>query len=412
LLVPTAKSLVAPPPPPLASTVLDHFKCYRVRGARVRVPSVDVQTQFNPPPAPPIKVSIKRPRDLCLPVDKRGEGINDPSHGLICYQVRTLPQNALPHVFTTDQFGSADYNLFGIRDLCVPLIEGPGVCGDGRINSPGEECEVGDDAACPGDCNAQTCECGATPPAPVCGNQVVEAGEQCESDLDCAPCLTTAPGSRDCLARAALPFGLVCEGCQCAQAPFCGDGNTDPGEACDDGNAINGDGCDDNCTVSACGNGVQAGTETCDDGNLTDGDGCDSNCTVTGCGNGVQTGTEACDDGNQTNGDGCDSNCTVTGCGNGVVTGTEVCDDGNATNGDGCDNNCTVTGCGNGIVTLPEGCDDGNQIDDDGCNNLCQAGIPCSQPGEPCELDEDCCNLGDVCCFDRGVLGGTCCGVN
>src|SRR5262245_17924278 len=44
---------------------------------------------------------------------------------------------------------------------------------------------------------------------------------------------------------------------------FCGDGNTDPGEACDDGNQVNGDGCDNNCTLPACGNGEVDPGELC-----------------------------------------------------------------------------------------------------------------------------------------------------
>ena len=157
LLVPTSKSLQAPPPPPLA-TPLDHFKCYRVRGARLRVPNVSLETQFGS-----VTVAIKRPWSLCVPVNKNDEGIVDPSRGLMCYQVRAVPQSER-HVFSTDQFGSADYDLFGISDLCVPLIAGPGTCGDGTINSPGEQCETGPgtDAACPGACRTATCTCPAT----------------------------------------------------------------------------------------------------------------------------------------------------------------------------------------------------------------------------------------------------------
>jgi hypothetical protein len=121
LLVPTATS-VTPPPAPLAPSV-DAFKCYRVRGARVRVPNVTVRTPFDP--ATPLEVSIKRPRNLCLPVDANGEGILDPTRALMCYEVRAARQH-VPHVYTTDQFGTDDYALFGIRDLCVPLTAGPG----------------------------------------------------------------------------------------------------------------------------------------------------------------------------------------------------------------------------------------------------------------------------------------------
>src|SRR5207244_1973561 len=84
MLVPTSKSLVGPNFPPPLATNLDHFKCYRVRGARFRKASIDVQTQFGA-----LSVAIKRPRDLCVPVDKNGEGIFNDALSLMCFQVRT-----------------------------------------------------------------------------------------------------------------------------------------------------------------------------------------------------------------------------------------------------------------------------------------------------------------------------------
>jgi cysteine-rich repeat protein len=44
-------------------------------------------------------------------------------------------------------------------------------------------------------------------------------------------------------------------------APFCGDGNVDPGESCDDGNMIAGDGCEPDCTVTTACSLVYPGTE-------------------------------------------------------------------------------------------------------------------------------------------------------
>jgi hypothetical protein len=49
------------------------------------------------------------------------------------------------------------------------------MCGDGQATQ-GEQCDVGDDAACPGTCNMDTCMCA------VCGNAVVEPGEECDGD--------------------------------------------------------------------------------------------------------------------------------------------------------------------------------------------------------------------------------------
>ncbi len=133
----------------------------------------------------------------------------------------------------------------------------------------------------------------------------------------------------------------------CASDPsctgaVCGNGVMEAGEDCDDGNTTAGDGCSPTCKLEACGNGVVDPGEGCDDGNQTNGDGCDNNCTITACGNGVMTTGETCDDGNTVDGDGCDSNCTMTACGNGATSTGETCDDGNTTNADGCSATCQL----------------------------------------------------------------------
>ena len=112
LLVPTAKSLTGFPPP--LANAIDHFKCYRVKGACLRAANLSVDTQFGSS-----TVDIKRPSHVCLPVDKNGEGIVDPAAQLTCYQVRG--RQAVPDsVFTTDQFGGDQLGVYGPRELCVP----------------------------------------------------------------------------------------------------------------------------------------------------------------------------------------------------------------------------------------------------------------------------------------------------
>jgi hypothetical protein len=113
LFVPSAKSLTATPPLP-ASFLVDHFKCYRVRGARFRRSGVSVETQFGP-----MTVDVKRPLRLCAPVDKNGEGVNDPANHLMCYQVRKGTRGP-KQVFVTNQFGADSYPVLGPRELCVP----------------------------------------------------------------------------------------------------------------------------------------------------------------------------------------------------------------------------------------------------------------------------------------------------
>jgi cysteine-rich repeat protein len=126
-------------------------------------------------------------------------------------------------------------------------------------------------------------------------------------------------------------------------AALCGDGNVDAGEGCDDGDLVNGDGCSASCTVEAlCGNGVINAGEGCDDDNVVNGDGCSARCRIEPvCGDGNLDSGEACDDGNTSGSDGCSASCALEpSCGNGLIEGSETCDDGNPEDFDGCSSLC------------------------------------------------------------------------
>ncbi|MFH2006072.1 MAG: DNRLRE domain-containing protein [bacterium] len=198
---------------------------------------------------------------------------------------------------------------------------------------------------------------------PVCGNNEVEIGEECDDGN------TTAGDG--CSATCLLETPVVC-----------GNGLIDVGEECDDGNAASGDGCSATClleTPAGCGDGTVDAGEECDDGNTTAGDGCSAACRSEYCGDGVvQAGLgEECDDGGTTPGDGCDAACQDEYCGDGVVQAGlgEECDDGGTTSGDGCDAACLDEPgvvCGNGARETGEACDDGNTTGGDGCSASCQ----------------------------------------
>jgi len=114
LLVPSAKSLTDPATP-LASEI-DHYKCYRVRGARARVRDLLVEDQFGS-----ALVDVKRPFRLCTPVDKNGEGLFDAAQHLMCYEIRA-PRLAPPTVFVDNQFGIGPLTPKRARELCVPSL--------------------------------------------------------------------------------------------------------------------------------------------------------------------------------------------------------------------------------------------------------------------------------------------------
>jgi hypothetical protein len=271
LLVPSAKSVVAPPPP-LAIPAVDHFKCYRVSG-RFRRSGVTVSDQFGT-----ISVDIKRPIRLCLAANKNGEGFLDQSARLLCYKVRPRSHFTAPGtVFVNNQFGPDTFGVFRPTELCVPSLEAepspaatftstptPAVATPTEVAAPTPtttatpvETATPTDTETPTPTPTPTQTEVATPtptttatpvetatptdtetptpiptPTPECGNEIVEAGEECDGGNDAA-----CPGF-------CLPGGEPNQ-CQC---PHCGDGffNTPP-EQCD-ASAVGGDlACPGNC---------------------------------------------------------------------------------------------------------------------------------------------------------------------
>jgi hypothetical protein len=75
------------------------------------------------------------------------------------------------------------------EDFCLDFgyfKDSPPYCGDGELNQPSEDCEVGVPCADPAwMCDEITCLC--SPPEPLCGDGVVnQAWEQCEVGVPCA----------------------------------------------------------------------------------------------------------------------------------------------------------------------------------------------------------------------------------
>jgi fibro-slime domain-containing protein len=289
----------------------------------------------------------------------------------------------------------------------------PPMCNNGTVED-GEGCDppnVGN--GCSATCQVEpgwTCptptQCFANPRCGD-GNVDLSLGEQCENPP--APQVPHVGCGADCKAQP----GYTCVGLTAADSlcykPVCGDGVVQPGEQCDDGN--NGAGCV-GCQLTAgwacptegaacipkCGDGLKVTGEECDDGNKNDDDGCNKGCKIepghkcptpnmscvdSVCGDGVEDKGEGCDNGgvkvcaggtnkaktctDNTNcpgstcvllpiaGDTCNANCqpepAVTvgpspvvnvDCGDGLITGSEECDDGNDTNGDGCNDLCDI----------------------------------------------------------------------
>jgi len=119
--------------------------------------------------------------------------------------------------------------------------------------------------SCDGDLVCDNGACVVDVVEPVCGNGIVEVGEECDDgdddDLDgCTSQCEEAPvcpaGTEDCPCDGnSCDQGLSCEGGTCVKeaVPVCGNGILEQGEACDDGNNQIWDECDKSCKLTSFG---------------------------------------------------------------------------------------------------------------------------------------------------------------
>jgi hypothetical protein len=126
LLVPSAKSLVSSPAAPNPLLInLDHYKCYRVR-VTPRTPKfasgtlVQATDQFEAVRT----LSLVKPRHLCTPVDKNGEGIKNPQAHYLCYTARAAvgsPKHTRTSgIFVNNQFGPRRLDTLRDNEFCIP----------------------------------------------------------------------------------------------------------------------------------------------------------------------------------------------------------------------------------------------------------------------------------------------------
>ncbi len=125
LLTPANKSLTPPAPPapnPLNHEV-DHYKCYKAKRTDAKfIPiNVTIEDQFRSPAG---TFTVVKPKRLCTPVDKNGEGILHANRHLVCYKVKPAAGTPLfvrrNGVQVTSQFGSESLDVIKELELCIP----------------------------------------------------------------------------------------------------------------------------------------------------------------------------------------------------------------------------------------------------------------------------------------------------
>jgi cysteine-rich repeat protein len=184
-------------------------------------------------------------------------------------------------------------------------------------------------------------------------------------------------------------------------AAVCGNAMVEMGEECDDGNTRSGDGCSSQCMYEYCGDGIvqTALGEQCDDGNYRNDDGCDMFCQIERPPTDAGVPPPPTDAPPPPPRDAPPPPPPTDAppppprdapppdappppppgvCGNGMLNLGEECDDGNTRDNDGCSAKCKYEYCGDGIVQAPLGeqCDDGGYRNDDGCDMFCQIERP------------------------------------
>jgi len=127
LLVPTAISHDDQNVSELEGSLVDHYKCYKVEiDEDSPIQFVTTQaTLFDPNFGAEKLFDVKKPKMLCNPVDKNGEGIKNYSNHLMCYDVSPsddFKKNKKKSIFTNNQFGSEKLDVKSEKQICVPSV--------------------------------------------------------------------------------------------------------------------------------------------------------------------------------------------------------------------------------------------------------------------------------------------------
>jgi hypothetical protein len=98
---------------------LDHYKCYQgkdLKNPKFTKTTATTTDQIITNEA----VELQKVKFVCTPVDKNGEGINDPNAHLTCYQIKASNLSVRPNLEVSTQFQSSKFQAKKGKLLCVP----------------------------------------------------------------------------------------------------------------------------------------------------------------------------------------------------------------------------------------------------------------------------------------------------
>jgi cysteine-rich repeat protein len=312
---------------------LDHYKCYQAKqtkkvcrtdlsqkckvdtdcasGICLQKFAAQASQKFDDQFDGVLSVEVKKPKQLCVPVDKTdpndGVPINDPNLHYIEYQVKGGAKLAERHL-AIDQFGEHVLELGKPKTVLVPaaksadpntLVAAPDpnapldhfVCYQAKhkkktcTNDLNQKCKVSADCGADPNAPGGTCDLGFTPiTSAVLVDQFQEETLEIKKiKLFCAPAVKNEEGELanpvDHLVGYQLKGAKKAFGAHthdqygamhlttkkpkylyvpALKDPICGNGLLESliGEECDDGGTDDGDGCDANCIEEFCGDGV------------------------------------------------------------------------------------------------------------------------------------------------------------
>jgi hypothetical protein len=99
----------------------DHYKCYKVKDRKMppfQRDQVDLVDQFVSEQLLTIKPFL-----LCTPVNKNGEGINDPAMHQCCYKLKAPRLSSVPRVEIASQFQTSTLDVIKAQLLCAPCTK-------------------------------------------------------------------------------------------------------------------------------------------------------------------------------------------------------------------------------------------------------------------------------------------------